>query len=171
MAIPTHGKRQESGPGPRPATIPARPARWVVAGPRIALLAFVAVLAFTLPPSVAAAVPGLMPAPAPPPTMDAAEPRSFFEALIPGQLATTGPDAHVRHPQDVGSAAIMLGFLVQWPALLTLTTFPVLVTIYVRLAHREEPDALAGFGQPYVCYAAATPALVPRLARPASKTA
>jgi protein-S-isoprenylcysteine O-methyltransferase Ste14 len=40
--------------------------------------------------------------------------------------------------------------------------FPVLVWLYVRLARREEREALAIFGDAYAGYAAVTPALVPR---------
>src|SRR5205809_4018262 len=53
---------------------------------------------------------------------------------------------------------IMLGFPFQWPTLPTLVMFPILVTMYVRLAHREERDVLAEFGEPYARYAKVTPA-------------
>lgn len=39
--------------------------------------------------------------------------------------------------------------------------FPVLVTMYVLLAHREERDALAEFGEQYRHYLATTPAFFP----------
>jgi protein-S-isoprenylcysteine O-methyltransferase Ste14 len=57
----------------------------------------------------------------------------------------------------------MLGFLVQWPTLITLLMCPMLVTMYVRLAHREEREVLTAFGETYARYAASTPAFVPRL--------
>jgi protein-S-isoprenylcysteine O-methyltransferase Ste14 len=44
----------------------------------------------------------------------------------------------VRHPQYVGFILVMFGFLLQWPTLLTLAMFPVLVWMYVRLARQEE---------------------------------
>jgi protein-S-isoprenylcysteine O-methyltransferase Ste14 len=78
-------------------------------------------------------------------------------------LATTGPYAHVRHPQYGAFALIMFGFLLQWPTLLTLVMFPVLATMYVRLARREEREAVAEFGDQYVRYAARTPAFFPRV--------
>jgi protein-S-isoprenylcysteine O-methyltransferase Ste14 len=91
--------------------------------------------------------------------------RVLHEAQRRHVLATTGPYAYVRHPQYVGFILIMLGFLVQWPTLLTLLMFPVLVFMYVRLAKREEADVLAAVGDNYRRYAAATPAWFPALWR------
>jgi protein-S-isoprenylcysteine O-methyltransferase Ste14 len=48
----------------------------------------------------------------------------------------------------------MLGFLVQWPTLITLLMCPMLVTMYVRLAHREEREVLTACGETYARYAA-----------------
>jgi protein-S-isoprenylcysteine O-methyltransferase Ste14 len=58
-----------------------------------------------------------------------------------GTLAVTGPYARMRHPQYVGFVLILFGFLVQWPTVLTLVMFPVLVFMYVRLARSEEREA------------------------------
>jgi protein-S-isoprenylcysteine O-methyltransferase Ste14 len=88
----------------------------------------------------------------------------LYEAQRSKSLATTGPYAHVRHPQYVGFILIMLGFLFQWPTLITLVMFPILVTMYVNLARREEREVLEEFGEEYRRYAAATPAFVPKLA-------
>ena len=79
------------------------------------------------------------------------------------KLATTGIYARVRHPQYIGFILVMLGFLVQWPTLLTLAMFPVLVVMYIRLARHEEKAALAEFGSEYRDYMARVPAFVPRL--------
>jgi len=86
-------------------------------------------------------------------------------------LATTGPYARVRHPQYAGFMLIMLGFLLQWPTLLTLVMFPILVWMYVRLARREEREVRAEFGEVYDRYAAVTPAFLPRLGRTAARRA
>ena len=91
--------------------------------------------------------------------------RVLFAAQQARQLATTGPYAHVRHPQYDGFMVIMLGFLLQWPTLLTLVMFPILVWMYVRLARWEEREVRAEFGDAYARYAATTPAFVPRLRR------
>ena len=76
-------------------------------------------------------------------------------------LATAGPYARIRHPQYVAFVLIMFGFLFQWPTLLTLAMFPVLVYMYVRLARREEKEAIAGFGDDYRRYMESTPGFIP----------
>lgn len=81
-------------------------------------------------------------------------------------LATTGPYSRVRHPQYIGFVAIMAGFLLQWPTLLTLAMFPVLVVMYVRLAISEERDSEAAFGEAWRHYAGVTPRFLPRLSKP-----
>lgn len=91
--------------------------------------------------------------------------RVLYAAQKGGRLATTGPYAHVRHPQYVAFVLIMLGFLVQWPTLLTLLMFPVLLYMYVRLARREEREVEARFGKAYRSYAARTPTFLPEWKR------
>jgi len=86
-------------------------------------------------------------------------------ALRSGKLATTGIYARMRHPQYAGFVLIMFGFLVQWPTILTLVMFPVLVFMYVRLVLREEKDAEAEFGEEYRAYATNTPRFWPRWRR------
>lgn len=78
-------------------------------------------------------------------------------------LAIAGPYARIRHPQYVAFVLIMFGFLLQWPTLLTLVMFPVLVLMYVRLARSEERDAKLEFGEIWDAYAKQTPAFIPRL--------
>ena len=89
--------------------------------------------------------------------------RVLYAAQRSHTLAITGPYARIRHPQYVGFVLIMFGFLLQWPTLLTLVMFPVLVYMYVRLARREEREVAAEFGDEYARYAANTPAFFPRL--------
>jgi protein-S-isoprenylcysteine O-methyltransferase Ste14 len=57
----------------------------------------------------------------------------------------------------------MFGFLLQWPTLLTLGMFPVLVVMYVVLARREEAEVAAAFGDRYRSYAGRTPAWFPAI--------
>lgn len=87
----------------------------------------------------------------------------LYAAQRQGRLATSGAYAHVRHPQYVGFVLILLGFLAQWPTILTLAMFPVLVWMYARLARAEERAALAEFGDAYRAYADRVPAFIPRL--------
>lgn len=85
----------------------------------------------------------------------------LYKAQRTDRIAMTGPYAHVRHPQYSAFILIMLGFLLQWPTLITLVMFPILVTMYIRLANREEREALAQFGEAYARYAAQVPAFWP----------
>jgi protein-S-isoprenylcysteine O-methyltransferase Ste14 len=90
----------------------------------------------------------------------------LFKAQRTRQIAVTGPYAYLRHPQYVGFIVVMLGFLIQWPTIITLIMFPILVVMYLRLARREEQEALAEFGEAYAQYAAHTPAFFPRRPQP-----
>ena len=87
----------------------------------------------------------------------------LYRAQKAHQLATVGVYARLRHPQYVGFVLIMFGFLIQWPTLLTLVMFPVLVIMYVRLAISEERQSAQDFGQVWRDYAAHTPRFLPRL--------
>ena len=87
----------------------------------------------------------------------------LYQAQRTGTLAVSGPYSYVRHPQYDGFILIMLGFLLQWPTLVTLIMFPILVTMYVKLARREEREVLVEFGEQYRRYMSITPALFPRL--------
>jgi len=87
--------------------------------------------------------------------------KALYQAQRRHGLATTGPYAKVRHPQYDAFVLIMFGFLLQWPTLLTLLMFPVLVWMYVRLARTEERDAEAEFGERWREYATHTPGFIP----------
>ena len=78
-------------------------------------------------------------------------------------MAQTWPYTRVRHPQYVAFVLIMFGFLLQWPTLPTLILFPILVTVYAKLAKHEEQEVLEEFGLAYRDYQAHTPAFVPRI--------
>lgn len=91
--------------------------------------------------------------------------RMLHKAQRAHRVAATGPYARIRHPQYAGFILIMLGFLLQWPTLPTLAMFPVLAFMYVRLARREEKEALAEFEDEYARYARSVPAFIPRSGR------
>jgi protein-S-isoprenylcysteine O-methyltransferase Ste14 len=94
--------------------------------------------------------------------------RVLYQAQRERRLANWGVYARVRHPQYDGFVLVMFGFLLQWPTILTLLMFPLLVAMYVRLARHEEAEARRTFGAAYDAYAAVTPAWFPRLAKPPS---
>jgi protein-S-isoprenylcysteine O-methyltransferase Ste14 len=85
----------------------------------------------------------------------------LYKAQRAGRLATTGPYARIRHPQYVGFVLILTGFLVQWPTILTLAMYPVLVWMYLRLARSEEAEARERFGAEYDAWASRVPAYLP----------
>lgn len=89
--------------------------------------------------------------------------RVLYDAQRTHRLAVSGPYARVRHPQYIGFVLIMFGFLLQWPTLVTLVMFPILVFMYSRLAKHEEGEMLAEFGEEYRRYSEAVPGFVPRL--------
>ncbi|MBP8286134.1 MAG: isoprenylcysteine carboxylmethyltransferase family protein, partial [Rhodoferax sp.] len=66
-----------------------------------------------------------------------------------------------RHPQYVAFVLILFGFLLQWPTLLTLLMFPVLLAMYGRLAVTEEAEMRSQFGEMYARYAQQTPRFFP----------
>ena len=80
-----------------------------------------------------------------------------------GELVTDGVYARVRHPQYAGLFLITVGMLVQWPTIITAVTWPILLTVYYRLARREEREAEARYGEAYRVYRARVPMFVPRL--------
>ena len=89
----------------------------------------------------------------------------LYHAQRRGELALSGPYARLRHPQYLAFVLILLGFLLQWPTLLTLLMFPVLLLMYGRLARSEEREMEARFGEVYRHYAERTPRFLPKLSR------
>lgn len=76
----------------------------------------------------------------------------LYHAQQADRLAVEGPYARIRHPQYVGFVLILFGFLFQWPTLLTIVMFPILVFMYWRLARTEEREAQQRFGAAYERY-------------------
>jgi protein-S-isoprenylcysteine O-methyltransferase Ste14 len=87
----------------------------------------------------------------------------LYHAQRRQRLAVSGVYERMRHPQYVAFVFILLGFLLQWPTLLTLVMFPVLLVMYGRLAVTEEAEMRARFGAEYERYAAQTPRFIPRI--------
>lgn len=86
----------------------------------------------------------------------------LYNAQRSGELACSGPYGRIRHPQYAAFILVMFGFLLQWPTIITVLLFPILVVTYVHLAHKEEQSALAEFGERYRQYMQYVPAWWPR---------
>lgn len=71
----------------------------------------------------------------------------------------------MRHPQYSSLFLITTGMLVQWPTLITLAMWPILMYAYYRLAMREEKAVEAQFGEAYRQYKVRIPAFIPRFNR------
>ncbi len=80
-----------------------------------------------------------------------------------GNLVTDGIYAYIRHPQYSGLFLITIGMLIQWPTIITLVMWPVLMYAYYRLAMREEREVIKQFDEAYLRYKEEVPAFVPRL--------
>lgn len=95
--------------------------------------------------------------------------RVLYQAQKNHTLATSGPYARMRHPQYAGFVLIMFGFLIQWPTLLTLIMFPILVLMYLKLAKSEEAVAEKEFGDAWRVYAHQVPSFIPKWHQPKVK--
>jgi protein-S-isoprenylcysteine O-methyltransferase Ste14 len=87
-----------------------------------------------------------------------------------GELVTDGIYVYVRHPQYSGLFLVTIGMLIQWPTLVTLLMWPVLMYAYHRLAMREEREVEAQFGEAYRDYRRGVPAFIPRFQKPDSES-
>lgn len=91
--------------------------------------------------------------------------RVLHQAQKTHNLAIDGIYSKMRHPQYMAFIIIMFGFLLQWPTILTVVMFPILVYVYVKLAKKEENDAIREFGSEYEEYKKRTPAFIPKLSQ------
>lgn len=85
----------------------------------------------------------------------------LYQASRKNALATTGPYQYIRHPQYVGFILITIGFLLQWPTIITLLMAPILIIRYIRLAHEEEQTMMFHFGTMYREYTHRVHAWIP----------
>lgn len=69
-----------------------------------------------------------------------------------GKLAVSGIYSRIRHPQYLGFILIIIGFLLQWPTIITLFMAPFLIWRYARLAKTEEQEMLNKFKTKYISY-------------------
>lgn len=82
-----------------------------------------------------------------------------------GELVTDGIYTYVRHPQYTGLFLITIGLLIQWPTVITLVMWPILMYAYYRLAKREEREVEAKFGEAYKAYRQKVQAFIPKFER------
>ena len=78
-----------------------------------------------------------------------------------GKFISSGIYSKMRHPQYAGILLISLGFLIQWPTLITLILFPFLIVMYYRLAKREEKDIEKEYKHEYLNYKKKVPMFIP----------
>ncbi len=83
-----------------------------------------------------------------------------------GLVAVEGPYKYMRHPQYAGFIAIIAGFLIQWPTLITIAMAPVLVIRYILLAKKEETYMLQHYPKEYGAYRQKVPAWFPKFSKP-----
>ena len=77
-------------------------------------------------------------------------------------VATEGPYKYMRHPQYIGFVAIIIGFLIQWPTLITIVMAPVLIVRYILLAKKEEKYMLEHYPKEYGAYMEKVSAWIPK---------
>jgi len=82
-----------------------------------------------------------------------------------GLLVTTGVYGIVRHPQYLGLIIGTGAFLIQWPTIITVATWPILTYAYYRQAKREEQEMEEKFGERYQSYKKKVSMFVPGLKR------
>ncbi|NNU82272.1 isoprenylcysteine carboxylmethyltransferase family protein [Geobacillus sp. BMUD] len=80
-----------------------------------------------------------------------------------GGLVTSGIYRFVRHPQYSGFILTIIGFLIQWPTIITLIMAPILFVMYTRLAKKEEKEMIKMFGEEYIKYMKEVPRFIPKI--------
>ncbi len=79
-----------------------------------------------------------------------------------GELVTSGIYKYIRHPQYSGFVLMIVGFLIQWPTIITLIMAPILLVMYTKLAKKEEKKMVELFGEKYEEYRKQVPAFIPK---------
>ncbi|MCB0726597.1 MAG: isoprenylcysteine carboxylmethyltransferase family protein [Ignavibacteriae bacterium] len=77
------------------------------------------------------------------------------------QLVTQGIYSYIRHPQYTGLFLVTIGFLIQWPTIITLAMWPILMFTYYRLTKREDIELENKFGKEFLEYKERVPAFIP----------
>ncbi|MFQ5867329.1 MAG: methyltransferase family protein [bacterium] len=88
--------------------------------------------------------------------------RKIYKAMRENQLVTDGLYKYIRHPQYSGLILITTGMLIQWPTILTILMWPILLLAYWHLAKVEEREMEKRFGQQYLNYKRETGMFFPK---------
>lgn len=80
------------------------------------------------------------------------------------QLATTGPYKFIRHPQYIAFILLIIGFLLQWPTIITILMAPFMIIRYVVLAHVEDKRMMDEHPRLFQRYRQLTPGFFPSVA-------
>lgn len=88
---------------------------------------------------------------------------TLYRSQKANKLAVSGAYHYIRHPQYAGFILIIVGFLLQWPTLITLIMAPILIWRYFRLGKAEEKTIFKKFGSRYTRYKNETPSYIPPL--------
>lgn len=85
-------------------------------------------------------------------------------AIKMGKLTTSGPYAFLRHPLYLGTALIVLGFMIMLKMIiLGILFFGLMAFVYRRTIRNEEARLTECFGQMYLDYKKNVPGLLPTL--------
>lgn len=82
-----------------------------------------------------------------------------------GGLVTHGIYKYMRHPQYTGIFIMTLGFMIQWPTLVTLILWPFVIAMYVQLARIEERQVMEKYPNKYSDYLKRTPMFLPSFSK------
>ncbi len=75
-------------------------------------------------------------------------------------LVKNGIYRYSRHPQYLGILLITSAFIIQWPTILTVIMWPILLIMYIRLAKKEEKEMEETFGEEFRKYKKEAPMLL-----------
>ena len=87
----------------------------------------------------------------------------LYKAQKQQSLAVISVYKYLRHPQYLAFILIIVGFLIQWPTIITLVMAPILIFRYIRLAKSEEKKMLRKFGSVYKVYKNEVPGFIPNV--------
>lgn len=90
---------------------------------------------------------------------------ALIHAASEDTLVTTGVYAYIRHPQYIGMWLITVGLLIQWPTLITLIMWPILMFAYYKLSMSEEEVLKKTFGEEFERYKRNVPAFFPKFSK------